>query len=178
MTSSDRHWYIGFVKPCQEKRTAELLTRLGFANYLPIQRVKHKWSDRIKIVDQLVLPRMIFLYGTDEERRRSLAEIPMLYAYMMDHGLGKPAVIKDKEMNDFRLMVEHGEQKVHIKSEPFAPGDHVRVVNGPMSGLECEFISSDGRSGLALVRLGALGAATVSISRNDLKKIETAPDGQ
>ena len=58
------YWFVAYVRSCQERRVADLLAAQGFEAYVPIQKERHKWSDRFKIVDRLVLPRMVFIHTT------------------------------------------------------------------------------------------------------------------
>ena len=48
-------WYVGYTRSCQEKSVAKSLAALDVEYYLPIQKVRRKWSDRIKIIDGIRL---------------------------------------------------------------------------------------------------------------------------
>lgn len=171
MTKSDRHWYIAFVKSCQERKTAETLSKMGVENYLPMQREVHQWSDRKKVVVRLLLPHLIFIHVDDIERRKLLQEVYGIYACMMDRSTGKPAVVRDKEMASFMAMVEHSGLPVQMNSEPLAPGDKVKVLNGPLKDMEYELVRVSGRRCIA-VRLDFLGVAMIEFSAENLQKIE------
>ena len=166
----EKHWFVAYVMACRERKVAEALGRLGYEYYLPLQRRVRQWSDRKKIIECLVLPRMIFVRCDEMARRRSLEEVPGMYRYITFGGPFKPAVIPDKEMETFRSMVENGGREVTILSEPFAPGDKVRVVTGPLAGCECELIAVGGRRCLA-VKLGSLGTAKMGLDLDMVEKI-------
>ena len=169
------HWYVAYVKSCQEKKTAEALGRLGLEYFLPIQKVRRKWSDRFKDVDQILIRGMIFIHCKDADRYRILEQVVPLYAFMTDRATGKTgsaavAIIPDAEMNSFMFMVGHAGGSVRISTERFSPGDKVRITEGPLSGLECEVIKVDGQK-TAIVRLGALGSALVNLSLDTIHKV-------
>lgn len=168
--SADAKWFVGFVKSCQEKKVAQALDALGIQNYLPIRREKRRWSDRTKIVDRVLLPGFVFIHSTEEDRKRSLEMIPALYACLNDGGPGHPAVVPDREMQDFIFMVERGGRDVTLTTDNLAPGDRVRITAGPLKGLECELVDILGRRSIA-VRLGMLGAATVEMMADSIEKI-------
>lgn len=63
-----KQWLVAYVKSCMEKKTAERLTAMGIEHYLPVQTVERRWSDRIKRMEKLVLPLMIFVHVTPKER--------------------------------------------------------------------------------------------------------------
>ena len=165
-TGPDRkRWYAARVRNCQEKNVASALQGMGIEHYLPQRREMHRWSDRRKIVDVLLVPRYVFVRGTEAERRAILPREPRIIGFLsMD---GKPSVIPDAEMDAFRQMVE-SDRGVSLSQAPLAPGDRVRVVSGPLMGMECELVGTGSGRCLA-VRLGALGTATMDL---DIETVE------
>lgn len=170
VTNREKHWYVAFVKSCQEKQVARQLEALCEEYFLPVQRVVRQWSDRKKEVEVLVLKGLIFVH-TDETRRVALLkEIYGIYAYMNAGGAYHPVVIPDKQMRTFMYMLGQSELPVTVVAEPLQPGDKVRVLRGSLAGLEGEFIEN-GNHHQVFVRLDILGAASVEISPADLEKI-------
>lgn len=168
---NERKWFIAFVKSNQERRTAEVLAMMGQEYYLPIQREIHRWSDRNRIVERLVIPHMIFIRCTEHERTQLLASVWQIYAFMSNGGPYNATVVRDSEMETFRAMVEHSGRNVSMSSVPLAVGDHVRVTSGPLTGYECELISIGSERCLA-VRLGAIGTATMDLALDTVEKLE------
>ena len=155
------------VGSCQEKKVAAGLAGRGVEHYLPVRREVRRWSDRRKVIDALVLPRYIFLHCTDTERLEVLSSDPKIRGFLSMDGV--PSVVRDSEMEAFRRMVEQG-SGVSVTSEPLAPGDRVRVLDGPLTGLECELVSVGAGRCLA-VRLGLLGTATMDLDIQTVEKI-------
>lgn len=169
MTASpdEKHWYVARVRSCQEKNVAAALTSAFVENYLPVRREYHRWSDRRKLVDVLLVPRFVFVRCTPKERLEVLAAEPRISGFLSSEG--KPSVVRDQEMETFRRMVESG-RGVRVSADSLAPGDRVRVVDGPLTGLECELVSVGGGRCLA-VRLGLLGTATMDLDIETVEKI-------
>lgn len=167
-SSDGRHWYVARVRSCQEKKLAESLNAGGVEHYLPVRREIHRWSDRRKLVEVLVLPRFIFVRCTPAERLQLLESEPNMVSFLSQEG--KPAVVRDAEMATFRRMVEEGGGAVNLVQGHLAPGDRVRVVEGPLAGMECELVSVASGRCLA-VRLGLLGTATMDIPIQSVVKI-------
>lgn len=165
------NWYIAFVKSNQERRAAEVLDRMGQEYYLPIQREIHKWSDRNKIVERLVIPRLIFIRCRECDRIPLKDKVWQICGYMSNGGSYNPSIVRDVEMETFRAMVEHSGRIVSMASKPLAVGDHVKITSGPLAGYECELVSLDGTRCLA-VRLGVLGTATMDLALDTVEKIE------
>jgi transcription termination/antitermination protein NusG len=164
-------WFVAYVKYCHEKRVASLLEALGVEYYLPIQQIRRKWSDRVKIADRLVLPRLIFVRTTLNRRIYLLNEIPSMLGYMTICGAYTPVVVPDHQLELFRFMVENADENVYIETGPLSPGDHVRVKEGPLEGLECDLVEVEDRRCIA-VGLGVIGNATLEISPSKLEKVK------
>ena len=147
---------------------AESLTARVVEHYLPIRREIHRWSDRRKLVDVLLIPRFIFVHCTPAERKSLLVSEPRIRYFLSE--AGEPAVVRDSEMEAFRRMVEEGGGAVNIRQGALAPGDRVRVMEGPLIGMECELVSVGSGRCLA-VRLGSLGTATMDLDIQSVEKI-------
>ena len=169
-TALVQHWFIGYTRSCQERKVAQALSALGVENYLPIQQVVRQWSDRKKKVDKLVLPGMVFVHTDEPTRVKLLSQVYGLRAYMTRGGAHTPVWVPDVQLQMFQHMVMYGREEVSVTSDYFAPGDRVRVVSGPLKGLECELINLQGRQ-MASIRLAMLGTAMVEISLGELEKI-------
>lgn len=165
----NKFWYIAFVKSCMEKKAASALSSLGFECYLPIRREVHKWSDRNKTVDRVLITGIIFIRTTPEARLEPLKMTPYVYGYMSACGQHKPAIVRDEEMDTFRAMVDGSGREVSISNVGLAPGDFVKVLSGPLAGRVCELVSINGRNCLA-VRIPMLGAATIELSADIVEK--------
>ncbi|MCQ2136825.1 MAG: UpxY family transcription antiterminator [Bacteroidales bacterium] len=163
-------WFVAYVKSCQEKKAAQALERLGVEHFLPLQRVRRKWSDRMKWVDRLVIPRMIFVKTTPSRRVKLLEDIPYIYAFMVQKGAYTPVVVPDYQMDAFKMMVCHSEADVTIESRPMAAGDKVRILDGPLAGLECVLVEVLGKRHVT-VDVGILGTATVELAVGSVVKI-------
>lgn len=80
-----RQWLVAYVQSCLEKKTAERLKAMGVEYYLPIQSEIRQWSDRRKKVDRLVIPMMIFVHVTPQERPLPLT-LQAISRYMVLRG--------------------------------------------------------------------------------------------
>ena len=165
------HWFIAYVRTCCERVSKDCFAKLGYECYLPVRKEVHRWSDRNKTVERMVLPHMIFVRTTEKGRVDSLRTNPYVTGYMSKRmGPYSPAVVPDAEMETFMSMVDNGYGKVAVTEEALAPGDRVFVVSGPLAGRECELVSVEGKKCLAS-RLGILGTAVVEISLDSVRKI-------
>lgn len=125
------NWYALFTRHQHEKSVAHALTLKGFNVYLPLCRALRRWRDREK---QLWLPLFtcyIFLCeGMD--RQLQVLTTPGLLRVV---GLGgRPAIVPPDQLDAVRRMVE---SPVRVEPHLFlSNGDRVRVISGPLFGLE------------------------------------------
>lgn len=164
-----KHWYVGFVKASQDAKVAQSLTTLGIEHFYAVRKVRRRWSDRIKIKEEPLIRGIIFIHTDNLSRVALLSEIYGLYAYMA-RGVNNPIVVPDNQMKTFIDMVTKSNKTVEFHKEHFKPGDKIRIINGPLVGVECELIKIDGKN-YAMVRLASIGNALTSISMEDVEKI-------
>ena len=155
-------WFIGRVKYCHEWKVADLLKEMNVEYFLPQQTVKRKWSDRTKMVQVLLLPRYIFIHCKNSERVPILERVRSITGFMMDRDQKQPAVIRDNDLETFRLMVEYEDIPVTIDPGKFSPGDRVRVKCGPLIDRECELVEVSSKKCVA-VGLGVLVSARIEL---------------
>lgn len=162
------NWYILCTKLFHEKKVAEKLTNKGFEVYLPTQRIKKRWSDRIKVVDQLVISRIVFVHCNEEERNNTFVETGCYY--MMDRSTQKVAIIPDKQLESFRALISQKELPVEFTDRQLKPGTKVRINNNLFDDIEAEITITEGKERV-FVRLNSLGCAIVEVSQSDLTLI-------
>ena len=90
--------------------------------------------------------------------------------YMVLRGESRPAVIPEEQMERFRFMLDYSPEAVEICSTPLAAGDAVKVIKGPLAGLEGELVMIGGKSKVA-VRLDMLGCAHVDMPIGYVERI-------
>ena len=81
---------------------------------------------------------------------------------MVLRGESTPAVIPDQQMLRFKFMLDYSDETICMSTSLLAPGEKIRVIKGPLAGLEGELVDMNGKSKVA-VRLTMLGCACVDI---------------
>ncbi|WP_294629448.1 UpxY family transcription antiterminator [uncultured Bacteroides sp.] len=156
-----KRWLVAIVRVCHEKKTSERLTKMGIENFLPVQQEIHKWSDRRKVVDRVILPMMIFVH-VDPYEQKEVLTLSAISRYMVLRGESTPAVIPDQQMSRFKFMLDYSDETISMSTSPLVSGKKIRVIKGPLTGLEGELVEINGKSKVA-VRLKMLGCACVDI---------------
>jgi transcription antitermination factor NusG len=124
-------WYAVYVWTRHEKRVTEQLTGKGIETFLPMYRSLRRWKNRTQVELELPLfPSYLFVHIAPSDQLRVLQSSGALSLV----GSGrKPAAIPAQEIETLQsgLRVLGAEPHPYLKT-----GDRVRVVAGPMQGLE------------------------------------------
>ena len=158
-------WYAVCCKPRQEAIAEENLQRQGFHVYLPRirmrQRRRKQWLDAVEVL----FPRYVFIRV--DASRQSMATVRSTRGAV---GLvrfgGQPAMVPDAVMEALKQR-EDAQSGLHEDKRPlFNAGDMVKLVDGPLSGMEAIFTEQDGEKRV-IVLLELLGKANkVTVSRD------------
>ena len=166
-----KRWIAVLVQVNCEKKTATRLGKVGYETYIPTQQEVHQWSDRKKKVDRLIMPMVFFVRATvrEEEWLRDQSYIYKLLALPgSDEDKKKFASpIPDYQIERLKFLLENAETEVTIVSN-FKVGDSVRVVSGPLKGLEGIVSEADEKSSVVGIQIDGLGYACVKIAKNYL----------
>ncbi|OKL39562.1 UpxY family transcription antiterminator [Pontibacter flavimaris] len=121
-----QNWYAIYTKPRWEKKVAQTLTQHSIQAYCPINRVVRQWSDRKKIIHAPLFTSYVFVRITEKE----IAEVKKGDGVInLVHWLGKPAIIRDEEIEIIRqFLAEH--QNVQLEKVQFRINDKVKMTSG------------------------------------------------
>lgn len=151
-----KKWLAIYTRPRWEKKVNQLLTEKGFESYCPLNKVKRKWSDRIKVVEEPLFKSYVFVKVAETERtevRMTSGAINFVYWN------GKPAVIKEKEISAIRrFMNEH--EYVEARPMDVRVNQRVRIVNGSLMDQEGKVLEI--RHKTAKIAIDSLGYILVA----------------
>jgi len=140
MSVKQDNWYALYTKPRWEKKVFKVLIDRHFEAYCPLNKVRRKWSDRMKWVEEPLFKSYVFVRVDDKE----LSDVRAVNGVVnFVYWLGKPAVIKHKEIEVIRRFLNEYEEveaiplelntdeKVMIRKGPFMDkeGKVMRVFN-------------------------------------------------
>lgn len=164
-----RKWFVAYVRMHHERKTTEKLSAMHIESFVPVREEIHQWSQRKKKIQRVLIPQMVFIHATEKERLEALT-LSSISHYMVLRGEHRPAVISDEQMKQFKFMVDYSEETIEIMDAKLVPGQSVKVIKGPLSGLEGELIEIGGKSKV-VVRLDILGCAGVDMPAGYVKAI-------
>jgi transcriptional antiterminator RfaH len=138
---TDRHWFAIYTKARQEKALARDLWGQEIPFYVPLVIKERAVGHRRLHSNVPLFPGYLFLFGTDQERVRSLTTnrvsriIPVADEVRLRHDLGQLRQLID---SGAALTVERRIQ----------PGQRVRIRSGTFQGVEGQVIERHGRTRL------------------------------
>ncbi len=166
-----KRWIAVIVQVNCEKTTATKLGKIGYETYIPTQQEIHQWSDRKKKVERLVLPMVVFVRTTESEEEwlRNQSYIHKLLAMPgSDEAKRKFATpIPEYQIERLKFLLENAESEVTIVSN-LKVGDTVRVVSGPLKGLEGLVSEANEKNSVVGILVNGLGYACVKIAKHCL----------
>jgi transcription antitermination factor NusG len=122
MQENKKRWYVVYTKSRWEKKVYSLLVNNGVEAYCPLNRVRKKWTDRIKWVEEPLFKSYVFVKMT-EEQQTGVRMINGVVNFV--YWLGKPAVVKEKEIETIRKFLNDYEE---VWAEPLTLQKDARVI--------------------------------------------------
>lgn len=144
-------WYAIYTRPRWEKKVSGFLSEKGIENYCPVNKVRRKWSDRIKIIEEPLFKSYVFVKIIEDERTSVRMTNGVVNFVYWD---GKPAVVKDKEIQIIKRFLDEYENVEAIKAD-FLPDERIRVTGGPMMDREGKVLEIKNRT--AKICIDSLG---------------------
>jgi len=167
MKQNEKKWYAVYVAPRAEKKVSERFTSLGIEHYLPLQKVKRIWSDRVKEVIIPVVNGYIFA-KIDEGDFKKVVNVYGALNFVSERG--NPVSIPENQIVILQLMVDKAEEVIEFSNEQFDKGESIIITKGPLEGLHGELVEMKG-SYKVLVRLEKLGCALTSVPKSFVRKL-------
>ena len=132
-----RKWLAVYTRPRWEKKVNQLLIEKGVESYCPLNKVRRKWSDRFKIVEEPLFKSYVFLKVNDEGRT-SVRMTPGVINFV--YWDGKPAIIKDREINAIKHFLNEYDN-VEVVPMNLNVQQRVFVTTGPLMGQEGKILA-------------------------------------
>ena len=146
-----KKWLAIYTRPRWEKKVNQLLQQKGLESYCPLNKVRRKWSDRMKTVEEPLFKSYVFVKVSEEDRaavRLTTGAINFVYWN------GKPAVIKEKEISAIKRFLNEYEF-VEARPLELKVNQRVRITNGTLMDQEGKVL--DIRNKTAKVAIDSLG---------------------
>ena len=136
MHVKERSWYAVYTKPRWEKKVYSLLSERGFEAYCPLNKVRKKWSDRVKWVEEPLFKSYVFVHiGEDEQTKVRMTNGVVNFVYW----LGRPAIVLDKEIQIIQKFLN---EYSDVRAEPLdlEANDKIKIQRGVLMNQEAKVV--------------------------------------
>jgi transcriptional antiterminator RfaH len=162
-----KNWYLIYTKPHKELVAKENLERQGYEVYLPMARIRRRRLGKGATRIEPLFPRYLFIRLDAQTDNWSPIRSTLGVSNLVKFGM-YPSTVPELLIDLLRDRCdEDGIQD--ITSGEYRSGDAVRVMEGPMTGLEGVFLAKTS-SDRVLVLLDIVGKHTrVSLTSEKLE---------
>ena len=167
--SEEKHWHALYVRSRAEKKVCSRLEETGVEVFLPLVTNVKQWSDRRKKVEEPLFKSYIFVRSCEKERYKILQVEGIMHFVMFEQ---KPAVVPENQILAIKNYIsDYEKNRQLLETADLHEGQMVRVISGPMIGLEGRIASAKDNRQL-VVYIEAVGQyLTVFISRATIEPI-------
>lgn len=121
MLLAGKNWYAVYTKPRWEKKVYSRLADKGIEAYSPLNRVRKKWSDRFKWVEEPLFKSYVFVKISEEDKPRvRMVDGVVNFVYW----LGKPAIVKNSEIEIIRKFLN---EYSDVMAEPLELAKNMKI---------------------------------------------------
>ena len=131
------HWYAIHSKPRQEERALDNLQRQVFEAWLPMFTVEKVLRGKLAKVTEPMFSRYLFIRLDTEQTNWSPIRSTLGVSRLVSFG-NRPAVVADKLIQALQTVPQRAPERL------FQPGQTIKIVSGPLKGIEGIFQQADG----------------------------------
>ena len=162
-------WFALQVVPRHEKSVDKILEYRGYTHFLPTHRVRRRWSDRVRVVEEPLFPGYVFCRSQRNlmEIIRSSPGIIRIVAFG-----GRPHPISDKEIEALQQIVRGTRE---YSAVPYlSVGQKVQVISGPLTGISGTITQFKNRDRLVISLEVIMKSVSVEIDQSEVALVQAA----
>lgn len=170
MTNNEKeNWLVVYTKNNHEKKVSKIFLEKNIEFYLPLQKIKKKWSDRVKIIEVPLFKGIIFV--KNNILKDNLYLIPSV-SYILQRN-NKLQLVKSFEIENIKILLNGLEEKYEkVDYQEIIKGDNVEVIKGPFKGLIGTSIVVNKKHQLIITITGINESYSVQLPKSCVKKIK------
>ena len=135
----EKYWFAARTLHGQEFKVRDRLVGEGVEYFIPT--VPSKGPRR----EKTAIPCLVFLRSSKQEALTLANTSAVRMKYIIDCATRTLLVVPDKQMEDFRRVMDLSLEEGGLMDQPLAIGDRVRVTRGPLKGVEGHILQFQGK---------------------------------
>jgi len=159
-----QHWYAVHTKPRKEAQARDYLQGLGIEAYLPVLELPSKRRPRQRRA-QPFFARYLFVHLDPAIVPLSSINWAQGVTSVVSFG-GEPAIVQDEVIRWMQARLAALDPSEYLRGPLPQPNDRVRVIAGPLQGMEAIFdrrLSAEDRARVLIDLLGRLTTCEVPL---------------
>ena len=137
-------WFAARTRHGQEIGVRNRLSSLGVEHFIPTETGRSTRGNRK--IERPLINSMVFLRTTKNEACALANERALPVKYMFDCATRSMLVVPDKQMEDFRRVLDFSIENGGLEEVPLCLGDKVRVTKGVLAGVEGYVVEFQGKT--------------------------------
>jgi transcription antitermination factor NusG len=166
---TDSQWFAVWTRSRQEKSSAAILEAIGIPHFLPLRSEVRQWSDRKQSVTVPLFTGYLFVrINPARDSRLDVLKTPGIAGFVGNQT--GPLPVPDHQIEDIRIVLE---TRAECKVLPLLnEGDCVRVVRGPLAGVEGRLVRTNSSTRLSISIEMIQKSLLVTVSRHDVELVD------
>ncbi|MBR1705518.1 MAG: UpxY family transcription antiterminator [Bacteroidales bacterium] len=162
-------WYAARVHHGVELKVRDRLASAGVEHFIPTER-RRKTRGK-GVAERPRISALVFIRATKREALELAGGAGLPVRYIVDCATRTLLVVPDKEMEDFRRVLDLSVEEGGLMDAPLSVGARVRVTKGALKGVEGYVLELQGRTYVVVGLLGSL-FAKARVPRAWLEKVK------
>src|ERR1700758_3866564 len=159
------HWYAAYTRANHENRVASQLRERCVEHFLPVCECERRWKDRRVKLQMPLFPGYVFVRVAFRDRLRVLQTPGIVYLVGF---AGHPAPMPQEDILAIQNCLSQGLQ---VEPCPYLRvGHRVRVIRGPLEGLQGRIVRRKNRSRFILSFDLLQRAVAIEVNGMDLQQ--------
>jgi transcription antitermination factor NusG len=158
ISTDTQKWYALYTRARHEKFVESELLKKGIEAFTPKIKLRKKWSDRIKYIEEPLFKSYCFARFSLNNKVKVLSQWGVV---TIVNFRGQLVPVEDSVINSLIILVENG-----VKLDPcpyLKEGDKVIITKGPLKGVEGYVIEKRNESATLVVSVDAIASSVKCI---------------
>jgi len=147
--STTSKWMVVYTRSRWEKKVDKLLQTQKIKSFCPTIKTKHRWVDRMKVVDLPLFSSYLFV-NADPKEQLMVRQTTGVVNFV--NHCGRPATIDDSEIERIKQLIDSHDNIQAVGMPRVKVGDQVKVENGLLLDWQGEVLKINGKSVVMLMK--------------------------
>lgn len=142
-------WNVIYTRSKWEKKVDKLLKTQNINSFCPTVKARHRWVDRIKIIELPLFKSYLFVMANPKEQLQ-VKQTTGVVNFVLH--CGKPASINNYEIERIRALVENYDNVEAVSLPRIKIGDNLKIQDGVLLDWQGEVLKIQGKSVVMLMK--------------------------